>query len=54
MGVAEQLDGDETATRGTRSGITAPGSTPSTWASVLVITSVVGLALMRRSFRRML
>lgn len=54
MGVADQLDGDEVA-KGIRGGLPlAPGSTPSTWAAVLVLTSVVGLALMRRSFRRML
>jgi hypothetical protein len=30
----------------------APGSTPSTWVGAYVVLSVVGLALIRRSFRR--
>lgn len=29
------------------------GSNPSTWAGIWVIGSVIGLALIRRSFRRM-
>lgn len=52
MPTVDAAPGDDTAIRTTSR--LAPSSTPSTWAGGLVLISVLGLALMRRSFRRIL